>query len=54
MANCELSNLGLEFGEKIKENEKVAGGGSGGKSLSFQNHSLRVEYWEQRQQRKRK
>lgn len=26
MANCELSNLGLEFGDKIKENEQLAGG----------------------------
>ena len=26
MANCELSNLGVEFGDKIKENEQLAWG----------------------------
>lgn len=26
MENCELSNLGLERGDKIKENEQLAGG----------------------------
>ena len=41
MANCELSNLGVEFGDKIKENEQLAGGWEWGKKLSFQNCSLR-------------
>lgn len=30
-ANCELSNMGVELGDKTKKNELLDGGGGGGR-----------------------
>lgn len=41
MANCELSNLGVEFGDKIKGNEQLAGGLGVGEEPLFPERSFR-------------
>ena len=52
MANCELSNLGVEFGDKIKENEQLAWGLGVGEDPLFPELLTQEKHWEQREQKK--
>lgn len=52
MANCELSNLGVEFGDKIKENEQLAWGLGVGEEPLFPERLTQGKHWEQREQKK--
>ena len=49
MANCELSNLGVEFGDKIKGNEQLAGGLGVGEEPLFPELLTQGKHWEQRE-----
>ena len=50
MANCELSNLGVEFGDKIKGNEQLAGGLGEGEEPLFPELLTQGKHWKQREQ----